>query len=229
VLDPVDGRRLALFDPKTRAAAVFVHPDLLATPPRELVASASLNTLAMALEGLMSRAGDPFSDGLLMHAVRLLAANLAQSGRSDDLEMRAELMMASLLCGHGTDFTGAGIAIPLGHAISARFHVDNGLANAIVLPHVIRFNAEAAQAGIEKIATALGLAAAREPGPVAVIAALESLFKQMDAPARLRDIGVTRESLPQLAAISMEDWFVRDNPRRVREAGELQALLEAAW
>lgn len=64
VLDPVDGKRLALFDPKTRAKAVFVHPELLKTPPRDLVVSAGLNTLAMALEGLMSRAGDPFSDGL---------------------------------------------------------------------------------------------------------------------------------------------------------------------
>ena len=229
VLDTVDGKRLALFDPKTRASAVFVHPDLLATPPRELVASAGLNTLAMALEGLMSRSGDPFSDGLLMHAVRLLARHLPDSGRSDDLEMRADLMMASLMCGHGTDYTGAGIAIPLGHAISARFHIDNGLANAIVLPHVVRFNAEAAKAGLAKLASAFGRAGAGESAETAVIDALDSLSSAMGTPRRLRDIGVTRDSLPELAAISMEDWFVRDNPRRVRDAGELQHLLETAW
>lgn len=229
VLDPVDGKRLALFDPKTRASAVFVHPDLLATPPRELVASAGLNTLAMAFEGLMSRSGDPISDALLMHAVRLLAQHLPQSGRSDDLAMRTDLMMASLLCGHGTDYTGAGIAIPLGHAISARFHIDNGLANAIVLPHVVRFNAEAARPGLEKLASAFGRPGARESAEAAVIDALESIANDMGTPRRLRDIGVTRESLPELAAISMEDWFVRDNPRRVRDAGELQQLLESAW
>jgi alcohol dehydrogenase len=229
VLDPVDGKRLALFDPKTRAAAVFVHPDLISTAPRELVASAGLNTLAMALEGLMSRSGDPFSDGLLMHSVRLLAKQLPQSGRSDDLSMRADLMMASLLCGHGTDYTGAGIAIPLGHAISARFHVDNGLANAIVLPHVVRFNAEAARPGLEKLCSAFGRPGARESAEAAVIAAMESIFGEMGTPRRLRDIGVTRDALPELAAISMEDWFVRDNPRRVRDAGELHQVLADAW
>jgi alcohol dehydrogenase class IV len=142
-------------------------------------------------------------------------------------------MFASLICGHGTDYTGAGIAIPLGHAISARFHIDNGLANAIVLPHVIRFNAEAAAEGLEKLATALGHP---PPGGAAIDAVAEvvverigALFDTLHTPRRLRDVGVTHESLPQLAAISMEDWFVRDNPRRVNGADELQQVLQAAW
>lgn len=237
VLDPVDGRRLALFDPKTRAQAVFIHPQLLATPPRDLVVSAGLNTLAMALEGLMSRSGDPFSDALLMHAARLLRKRLTEAGGnngsedsgSHDLVVRTDLMFASLLCGHGTDYTGAGIAIPLGHAISARFHIDNGLANAIVLPHVVLFNEEAAGEGLEKLVDAFGLNADRRAPAAVVVDAIGSIFAALGMPKRLRDIGVTRESLPQLAAISMEDWFVRDNPRRVRDAGELEQVLESAW
>ena len=232
VLDPVDGKRLALFDPKTRAQAVFIHPGLLATPPRDLIVSAGLNTLAMALEGLMSRSGDPFSDALLMHAARLLRQGLQQAGQGDagdDPAIRADLMFASLLCGHGTDYTGAGIAIPLGHAISARFHIDNGLANAIVLPHVVRFNEEAAGAGLQKLVDAFGLNADKRAPAAVVVEALQSTFDALGIPKRLRDIGVTRESLAHLAAISMEDWFVRDNPRRVRDAGELEQVLESAW
>ena len=238
VLDPVDGKRLALFDPKTRAQAVFIDPELLATPPRELVVSAGLNTLAMALEGLMSRSGDPFSDALLMHAARLLRQRLMETGGKDDsnhgsdsnnLTVRADLMFASLLCGHGTDYTGAGIAIPLGHAISARFHIDNGLTNAIVLPHVVRFNEEAAGEGLQKLVDAFGLNADRRAPALVVVDAIQAIFDALGVPKRLRDIGVTRESLPHLAAISMEDWFVRDNPRRVRDAGELEQVLENAW
>lgn len=232
VLDPVEGKRLALFDPKTRAQAVFIHPELLATPPRDLIVSAGLNTLAMALEGLMSRSGDPFSDALLMHAARLLRQRLPEAGGSnegDDPAVRADLMFASLLCGHGTDYTGAGIAIPLGHAISARFHIDNGLTNAIVLPHVVRFNAEAAGEGLQKLVDAFGLNADLRAPAVVVVDAIQSMFDALGIPKRLRDIGVTCESLPHLAAISMEDWFVRDNPRRVRDAGELEQVLENAW
>jgi alcohol dehydrogenase class IV len=230
VLDPVAGKRLALFDPKTRAQAVFIHPELIKTPPRSLVVSAGLNTLAMAVEGLMSPSGDPISDALLMHAVRLLTHSLPSAARSDDLSMRAELMLASLICGQGTDYTGAGIAIPLGHAISARFHLDNGITNAIVLPHVLRFNAEWASAGLDKLATALTLSPAAGSAPLPmVVDALEAVFSQLGVPRRLRDVGVTRESLSELAAVSMDDWFVRDNPRPVRNRLELEHVLEEAW
>lgn len=230
VLDPVDGKRLALFDPKTRARAVFIHPELIKSPPRELVVSASLNTLAMAVEGLMSRSGDPISDALLMHALRLLALHLPSAALTDDLAARAELMLASVLCGQGTDYTGAGITIPLGHAISARFEIDNGVVNAILMPYALRFNAEAAKPGLQKLATSLGLLRAeREPLVTTVIKALEAIFRELGIPRRLRDVGVSREALSDMAAVSMEDWFVRDNPRPLRGVAELEQVLEEAW
>jgi alcohol dehydrogenase class IV len=218
VFDPEGGERLALFDPKTRAQAVFIHPDLVKTAPRGLVISASLNTLAMAVEGLMSGTGDPISDALLMHALRLTAHAL--TNRADDAATRGELVLAAVLCGQGTDHTGAGITTVLGHAIGARFHVENGLANAIVLPHALRFNAEAAAAGLEKIAAALGLDAA---------ARVEAIFEKLEISRRLRDVGVPREALSEIASRAMGDWFLRGNPRSVRNAAELQQVLEEAW
>jgi alcohol dehydrogenase class IV len=183
----------------------------------------------MAMEGLMSHSGDPFSDGLLMYATRLLVRRLPESAFGDDAPVRSDLMFASLMCGHGTDYTGAGIAIPLGHAISAKFHIDNGITNAIVLPHVVRFNQEAARPGVEKLASAFGCPDSGAGVTDALIGTMERLFAQLRIPARLRDAGVPRESLPELTAISMEDWFVRGNPRRVQNAEELQQVLESAW
>jgi alcohol dehydrogenase class IV len=227
VLDPVNNGRLALFDPKTRAAAVFVHPDAIASAPRSLVVSASLGALGGAAQGLLSRAGDPFSDGLLIHALRLLAEHLPAAATHDSAPAREPLMMAALLSGHATDYTGAGIGLPLGHAISARFHLDGGIASAIVLPHVIRFNASAAPHGMAKLAQALGLP--RAAGAEDVAAALTALFSSLGTPARLRDVDIPRESLPALAAVAMDDWFVRDNPRRVQHASELEEVLRQAW
>lgn len=225
MLNPADGARMALFDPKTRARAVFIDPALLATPPRELVVSAGLNTLAMAIEGLCSTRGDPMADAYLMHALRLIVEHLPALADGDSADARAQLMMASILCGHGTDYTGAGIAIPLGHAISARFHVDNGLANAIVMPHVLRFNAPAAQPGLQKMGRALNLA----PTLDALLGALQALSRQLQLPTQLRQLGVTRDALGALAEVCMDDWFVRDNPRRVHNAAELETLLSQAW
>jgi len=230
MLDPADGGRMALFDPKTRAHAVFVDTALIATPPRELVVSSSLNTLAMTIEGLCSTRGDPMSDAFLMHALRLLSTHLPALSDDDSADTRAQLMMAAILCGHGTDYTGAGIAIPLGHAISARFHVDNGIANAIVMPHVLRFNAPAAGQGLGKMAAALGFRDTGGASPLdSLVDALHALSRRLGLPARLRDIGVTRGSLAAMAEVSMDDWFVRDNPRRVHDAAELETLLADAW
>ncbi|CAN5131844.1 iron-containing alcohol dehydrogenase family protein [soil metagenome] len=219
VLDPAGGQRLALFDPKTRAKAVFVHPDFLATAPARLVVSASLNTLTMACEGLMSRTTDALSDGLLLHALRLLFAHLPAVGAGDDRLARHELMLASLMTGQATDYTGAGLTIPLAHAVSAHAQVDNGIANAILLPHVMAFNAGSAASGLDKIAMAVGHGT--EP--------FVRLSRACDVPQRLRDVGVARDALPGLATVAMDDWFIRDNPRRIEHASELERVLEAAW
>jgi alcohol dehydrogenase class IV len=139
-------------------------------------------------------------------------------------------MHAAIMCGHGTDYTGAGIAIPLGHALSARFHLDNGITNAIVLPHVLRFNAGYAKSGLGKIALALGeMPAGAEVNVEHLNARLRAVFDSLGVPTRLRDVGVTKESLTDIASISMGDWFVRDNPRSVHAASELENILQEAW
>jgi alcohol dehydrogenase class IV len=230
VLDPVEGKRLPLYDPKARARAVYIHPALVESAPRQLVLSAGLNTLALALEGLMSRRGDPLADAMLIHAARLLAKHLPHAATTDDLDLRADLVVASILCGHGSDYTGAGMAIPIGHAIATRFDIDMGISDSIMLPHVVRFNADASRAGLEKIATALDVKRSDgDTSSVAVVRALEDLFQTLALPRRLRDVGVPRQSLAELAAISFDDWYLQSNPRRIKDAAEVQQVLEEAW
>jgi alcohol dehydrogenase class IV len=229
VFDPVAGGRLALFDPKTRAHSVFIDPRMLLSAPRTLVTSAGLNTFATAVEGLMSRAGNPLADALLMHAVRLLCQHLPDVARHDDATVRGELVLAAVLCGQGTDHTGAGITTVLGHAIGARHELENGTVNAIVLPHVLRFNATAAAAGLAKVAAALGLPPNDTELLPKVVRAVQMIFGMLDLPPRLRDVGVPAEALPAIATTAMGDWFLRGNPRPVRDARELQDVLETAW
>jgi alcohol dehydrogenase class IV len=228
VFDPVGQRRLALFDPKTRAQSVFLHPELLMSAPRDLVVGAALDTLVLAVEGLTSRSGDAISDALLMHAVRLLSMHLADPAL--DAASRGELAIAALLCGRGTDHTGAGVATVLGHAIGPRHKGENAIPKVIVLPHSLRFNAEAAESGLAKLAESLGVRPSDgEPNVAPVVGKLEGLFTRLGVPQRLRDIDIARDVLPEIAASGMDDWFLRGNPRPVRAASELQGVLEQAW
>lgn len=229
VFDPVDGKRLALFDPKTRAQAVFLHPDFLATAPGNMLLGSGMATFTLALEGLTSRTGDPISDALLMHSLRLLAKNLPDLSSHDDPLVRGELSMAAILCGQGTDYTGAGITTVIGHAIGARHELDNGIVEAVVLPHGQRFNGEAAKAGLPKVAAALGVTAVDGQYAEGVAQACETLRDAIGAPKRLRDMGIPQESLGELADLGMLDWFLRGNPRPVKERAELLRVIEAAW
>jgi alcohol dehydrogenase class IV len=230
VFDPDTGERLALFDPKTRAQAVFIDPQMILSSPRALNINSSINTMSMAIEGLSSRSGNPISDALLMHVLRLVTHNLPVLQDDDNADVRADLLLAAVLCGQGTDHTGVGITTVLGHAIGARHHIDNGLANAIVLAHMLRFNGTANEPGLQKVAAALELPRASvAPLVDSVVATIERLFAALGVAQRLRDVGVTREDLPQIAGKAIGDWFLGGNPRPVRNEAELLQVLEAAW
>ncbi|MEO8296245.1 MAG: iron-containing alcohol dehydrogenase family protein [Burkholderiales bacterium] len=232
VHDPHTGERLALFDPKTRAKAIAVHPALLLAAPASLALNASLNTLAMAVEGLESAQSQPLSDALLMHALRLLAEHLPQlPARPQDAALRTQLVLAALLCGQGTDATGGGIASVLGHAIGPRSGLDNGLVNAMVLPYTLQFNAAATGERLHKVVQALApLAPERDAVPAqAAIAAVQALLTTLSVPLRLREAGVPQAMLDEIAAEAMSDWFVHRNPRKVTGPADLRRVLDAAW
>lgn len=226
VWDEDAGERRAMFDPKTRAQAIFIHPALVDTAPAPLVLSAAMNTFTMAVEGLESAEGNPMADAQLMHALRLMTQHLPLKG-NDSSQARCELVVAAVLCAQGTDFGGAGLASVLGHAIGAQHHVENGIANAIVLPHTMRFNAQATGARAAKIAVALGVSNAA--GADDAIAAVESFLSRLGLPRSLRDAGVPREAIPQIAHHASGDWFLQRNPRRVQGPHELEAVLQLAW
>jgi len=227
-----DGQRFALFDPKTRAKALFLHPGFLCTSPPELVQSASLNTLSTAVEALESPQCDPLSEAMLMQSLRLLSQHL-QRLSVDDIRARESLAVAAVLCGRGTEQSGGGLASVLAHAIGHRSNAANGVVNAIVLPHTIRFNAPEIAHSVARIVEGLG--ATFDGGrlslvePSQIVAVVDALFAKLSVPRRLRDIGVAREDLGSIAQVAMSDWFVSRNPRRVSNEREILAVLEEAW
>lgn len=222
------GQRLALFDPKTRARAIFVHPAFVATAPGSLAQSATLNAFANAIEALESPKCDPFSEALLMHALRLIRANL-RGLDSEDVAAREWLVVAAMLCGRGTEQGGTGLASVLAHAIGHRSHVANGVVNAIVLPHTMRYNAPATLERGMAVVEALGRAVPPAVASPASSAVVEEFLRQISGPRRLREIGLGHEDLPGIADAAMADWFISRNARQVPDSGVLVELLEAAW
>lgn len=232
ILDPVSGRRLALFDPKTRARAIFIDPWMACSAPEAMVRGASLNTLTMAVEGLESSKGSALSDAALMHAIRLVAERLPQlDDATQQVQARVDLILAAILCGQGTDQAGVGLATAFGHLLGARMGIDNGIVNALMLPHTMRFNAPALGDRQGKVLRALNGEAGLATGGTsdAAIAAVSALLSRLRVPARLRDVGALREGFAGIAEHALDDWFVQTNPRRIESSADVLGVMQAAW
>ena len=226
VRDTQTGERLALYDPKARAQGVVLDPGFALTAPPRLCWSAALNAFSMAVEGLQSRHVDPLADALLAHALRAVVTWLPRvADRPLDAIPRLQLMLAAIMSGQGTDHTGGGLAQALSHAIGPRSQVANGVVEALLLPHAMRFNAPVVGDRLAGIADYLGLA---DRATGAVIASIENLLDEFGVPRRLRDVGVAKESLDEIVEHAMGDWAITAGPR-MPEADDVREILRRAW
>lgn len=230
VHDPETGERLALFDPKTGPQAIFIDPAMVMTAPPAIVHGAALNALSMCVEGLQLGVDDPIADALLIHAVSLLTTWIPQFLKMpDDPEPRVRLALASLLAGQGSNFVPAGLAQALSHAVGPRSTTSNGMAEAVLVPHAMRFNADACAERQQEIADLLLTCAGDSLGNADDrITIVGNLLATFGAPSRLRDIGIAKESLPQVAEHTLGDWSVTTVPRPVTRE-DLEELLRTAW
>jgi len=226
VRDPKTGERLALYDPKIRAQGIALDPVLAGTAPERLAHSASLNVLSMAVEGLLSNTVDPLADALLAQALRAVIEWLPRLHTEPAATApRLQLMLAALMSGQGSDFTGGGLAQALSHAIGPRSSAANGVVEALLLPHAMRFVADVVPHRFALIGDVL-----REPDrtPDAVVGAIEAALGSLGVPTRLRDVGVTEDALNESADHAMDDWAITAGPRTPSRQ-EVIDLLTAAW
>lgn len=173
---------------------------------------------------------DPLAEALLVHALRMLAQWLPLLHTAPDhAEPRLRLMLAALLCGQGSDYVSGGLAQALSHAAGPRSSVSNGVVEALLLPHTMRFNAPVSGPGLALIAESLDTRSVTEPAAdKRAVIAVERFLASLAVPARLRDVGITRAALAEVADHAMDDWAITRVPRRV-ERPELDELLHAAW
>lgn len=216
ITQPGSERRLALFDPKTRAHTIALDPDFLATSPDELVVGAALNAFCMAVEGQLSLSTNPFSDASLGHASRMIIRALT-TGTPD----RLELAIAAVMAGDGSDLARGGVGAALSHSIGHRVGSHNGRVEAALLPHVIgRVPVE--HPGRRNAAEALGVTSNELP------TRMDEVLEQLGTARRLRDLGVRQEELVRFAEQAMHDFAVMSAPGRP-DSHQLERLLRAAW
>jgi alcohol dehydrogenase class IV len=213
-----------------------LDPELTLALPAAITAATGVDAMVHAIEAYASKSSNnnPLSRMLARQALRLLGANIDKAVvDGQDIEARGAMLLGSLLAGQAFANSPVAAVHALAYPIGGTFHVPHGLSNALVLPHVLRFNApEAASVYAEIAADAFpGLAA--EQGSqgrcAAFIEELAALSKRLGMQTRLREVGIGEAHLAKLAADSMKQQrLLVNNPRPVSEADAL-AIYRAAW
>ncbi len=214
----------------------LLDPELTVGLPPHITAATGIDAMVHAIEAYASKNANnnPLSKMLARHALQLLGAHI-ETAVSDggNLEARGAMLLGSLLAGQAFANSPVAAVHALAYPIGGSFHIPHGLSNALVLPHVLRFNVPDAGHLYAEIAADAFPHLAEEPGSQARTAAfveeLAALAGRLRLPRRLRDVDIPEEALPKLASDAMKQQrLLINNPREVSETDAL-AIYRAAW
>ncbi|MCX7700293.1 MAG: iron-containing alcohol dehydrogenase [Gemmataceae bacterium] len=220
--------KMACGDRKAAFRISILDPELTLSQPPLVTAVTGLDAIVHAVESYVSTRRNPISQAFSLAAWRLLEPNFSRVlSDPQDLNARGAMQLGAYLAGMAIEAAMLGAAHSCANPLTAHYGTTHGLAVAILLPHVVRFNAPVVE---PLYADLLRLGQLNNGEPPAEILArrIESLVVEAGLPSRLGECGVAREILPILAEEAHQQWTARFNPRPVTEA-DLLRIYESAW
>jgi alcohol dehydrogenase class IV len=212
-----------VFSPKLLAREVFADPELTLGLPPAVTAATGMDALTHNIESYLSPAYHPLCDGIALEGVRIAARALPVAVRDGrNLQARSDMMMASMM-GAIAFQKDLGAVHSCAHALGAVCDLHHGLANALMLEPVMRFNAEAVPAKFAELAHVAGLADAADFVPW-----LTRLKREIGITPSLAAAGVKREQFPRLVELAVRDTCHQTNPRSCTSA-DFQRFFEEAY
>jgi 4-hydroxybutyrate dehydrogenase len=226
---PETGRKTVIFAPPLMPSVAVCDPALTFDLPPRLTAATGMDALTHNLEALCAKGFHPLADAMAYKGLVLCGQFLLRAVKDGrDAEARAGMMIAAIT-GATAFQKGLGAAHALAHALTPVAGVHHGLANAIVLPYVMEFNLQAAQAQLAEVARALGEPPAEEDLLARrAVERVRAISREAGLPQRLSEVGVKESMLPLLTEKAFEDACHQSNPRPCGPA-DLAALLHAAY
>ena len=217
ITDTSRNYKLTVFSYELIPSYALLDPELIMTAPASIAASCGVDALIHAWEAYTSRDASPFSDAMAEKAMELIGANLRRfvANRQDE-EAACAMMSGSMFAGIAFAWARLGNIHAMSHPVSAFFHVPHGVANSILLPTIVEYNALADKGRYEKIYNYIS----KENEPVIdfvpelLVDAARELLKDLGIPSRLSDVGVTEDKIPQMAADAMKRGNIMANPRQ---------------
>ncbi|MEU2287728.1 bifunctional acetaldehyde-CoA/alcohol dehydrogenase [Streptomyces sp. NPDC013178] len=249
ISDPATGKKYPLADYALTPSVAIVDPLLTAELPPALAADSGFDALTHAIEAYVSVYANDFTDGLALHAIRLIFNNIeaAVNDRAARPDAQEKMHNAGTIAGMAFGNAFLGIVHAMSHTLGATFHIAHGRTNAVLLPHVIRYNGTVptkltgwpkyenyrAPERFQDIARTLGLpATTATEGVESLAAAVERLRKAVGIEPSFQALGVEERSfldaLPQQAVNAYEDQCAPANPR-MPMLDDMEGIMRAAY
>ncbi len=215
ITDVEKKRKFVCVDTHDIPVVAVVDPDMMASMPKGLTAATGMDALTHAIEGYITKAAWEMTDMFHLKAIELIAASLRDAVKNTK-EGREQMALAQYIAGMGFSNVGLGIVHSMAHALGAVYDTPHGVANAILLPTVMEYNADATGEKYRAIAKAMGVegteAMTQEEYRKAAVEAVRRLSADVGIPADLSEI-VKREDIPFLAESAAKDACTPGNPK----------------
>lgn len=215
ITDVENNRKMVCVDPHDIPVVAVIDPDMMSTMPKGLTAATGMDALTHAIEGYITAGAWELSDMFHLKAIEIISRSLR--GAVDNTpEGREGMALGQYVAGMGFSNVGLGIVHSMAHPLGALYDTPHGIANAIILPTVMEYNAEATGDKYKYIAQAMGVEGTEsmsvEEYRKAAVDAVKKLSQDVGIPDNLKDI-VKREDIPFLAQSAYDDACRPGNPK----------------
>ena len=208
--------KLTVFSYKLIPAYAILDPELLTTAPVSVAAACGIDAMVHALEAYISKDASPFSDAMAEKALELIGKNIRRYvADRTDIEAAEAMITGSLFAGIAFSWARLGDVHAMSHPVSAYFDVPHGVANAILLPTIVEYNALADRGKYLKLFNYISLTPASEAEfePFMLVDLLTELNEQLGIPGLLGEVGVTADKFDAMADDAMKSGNIAVNPR----------------
>jgi alcohol dehydrogenase class IV len=220
--------KMSIASPHEVPRVAIVDPDLFVKMPAPLIAATGMDALTHALESFTNQAAQPFADALDIYAIRLIGRWLRPAVANGDREAMAYMSVAATMAGIGFSQNRLGIVHAISHPVTSYVGTPHGVANAVILPYVMDYNAIGCREKLGEIADALTGGEWMHLDPArAAIEAVMHLSRDVGIPATLAAVGVTSEHIKDIATDAMKSGNILINPRRVTQKDIEQVIRNA--
>ncbi len=223
--------KMVCVDPHDIPVLAIVDSELMETLPKSTAAATGLDALTHAVEGYITKGHNTMADMFHMKSIELIFENLAKAVNDKDAKAIENMALAQYIAGMGFSNVGLGIVHSMAHQLGAVYDTPHGIANAILLPTVMRFNGEVCADRFKEILANLGVANASDLTDTEAVEMfvekIQELSREVGVTQTVKDTGCKEEDLEMLAEKAMEDPCKPGNPREVTKEDFIRLYKEA--